>query len=175
MCWTDPPFLARQLYSFRNWHFEPRSCKECTQEEIISQLGTNACHQMKCSCLGEWGSGVFFQYYNVCYCTEKFDGETSLRNFQTELYSKLPKHLCSNRGTKMNAKCFHATIFCLLIIFGHKNNSKAIKDQLKPTFKMPRRHLSVSDLNLTHGCLMKANIQTLQCSTETLLISDVMK
>ena len=75
----------------------------------------------------------------------------------------------------MNSKCFHATIFCLLIIFGHKNNSKAIKDQLKPTFKMPRRHLSVSDLNLTHGCLMKANIQTLQCSTETLLISDVMK
>lgn len=114
---------------------------------------------------------------NVCHCTEKFDGKTESLNFQTELYCQLPKHFCSNQvtGTKINSKCFHATIFCLLIIFGHKNNSKAIKEQLKPTFKMPRRQLSLRGLNLTHGCLMKANIQTLQYSTETLLISDVMK
>lgn len=74
---------------------------------------------------------------DVCHCTEKFDGETSL-NFQTELYCELPKHLCSNTEKKINSKCFHASIFCLLIIFRHKNNSKAIKEQLKPTFKMPQ-------------------------------------
>lgn len=98
--------------------------------------------------MGEWGSGVFFQYYDVCYFTEKFDWETSL-NFQTELYCELPiMHLCSNAGTKMNSRCFHATIFCRLIIFGHKNNSKAIKEQLKPTFKMPRLHPSLCGLCL---------------------------
>ena len=155
-------------YSFRNCHFEPRSCN--TRKNHITARE---------KCLpsdGDWGSGVFFQYYNVCYFTEKFDWETSL-NFQTELYCELPiMHLCSNAGTKMNSKCFHATIFCRLIIFGHKNNSKAIKEQLKPTFKMPRLHPSLCGLNFTHGCLnMKANMQTLQYSTETLLISDVMK
>ena len=78
-------------------------------------------------------------------------------------------HLCSNAGTKINSKCFHATIFCRLIIFGHKNNSKAIKEQLKATFKMPRLHPSLCGLIFTHGCLnMKANMQTLQYSTETL-------
>ena len=155
-------------HSFRTCHFEPRSCN--TRKNHI-QLGTNACHQM-----GEWGSGVFFQYYNVCYFTEKFDWETSL-NFQNELYCELPKkHLCSNAGTKINSKCFHATIFCRLIIFGHKNDSKAIKEQLRPTFKMPRLHPSLCGLIFTHGCLnMKAKMETLQYSTETLLISDVMK
>ena len=77
---------------------------------------------------------------DVCHCTEKFDGETSL-NLQTELCCELPKHLkhlCSNTGTKINSKCLHASILCLFIIFGHKNNSKAIKEQVKPTFKMPR-------------------------------------
>lgn len=149
-------------YSFRTCHFEPRSCN--TRKNHITARD---------KCLPSYGGvgkwSVLSILLNVCYFTEKFDWETSL-NFQTELYCELPiMHLCSNAGTKMNSKCFHATIFCRLIIFGHKNNSKAIKEQLKPTFKMPRLHPSLCGLNFTHGCLnMKANMQTLQYSTETL-------